>query len=258
MRIRVWKALAKGVLLESLRRKDLWVVAILGFLILMAAGALGFFGTEGLEVFVKDLAGTVLGLFSTVVAVMTASRLLPEEIQRKTLYPLLARPISRMDLLIGKLAGAIAVTWSAFFILAILTGFALATFGVAFEGIMLQYMLAKMLGLAVLCAVTLTLSTYMTPGGAATMSLVLAFGSSMIIRGLVLAYEGTSPAVQWVFKAVNWMLPQYGLFDFSSRASNIGWPLVPMWVLVALFIYAAIYSSAMVGMSWAKFRKQAL
>ena len=85
MRLRAYKALARGVILEALRRKDLWVVAILGFLIISAAGALGFFGIEGLEVFAKDLAVTVLGLFSTIVAVLTASRLLPDEIRQRTL-----------------------------------------------------------------------------------------------------------------------------------------------------------------------------
>lgn len=258
MKIYAWKAIAKGVVLESVRRKDLWVVAILGFLILIAAGALGFFGTQGLEVFIKDLATTVLGLFSTIMAVLTSSRLLPEEIQRKTLYPLLARPISRADLLIGKLLGAVLVSWTAFAVLAALTAIALGVFGVAFETIMIQYLVAKMLGIAVLCAVTLALSAYMTPAGAATMSFVFAFGSSMIIRALVLAYGAASPPMQVVFKFLNWILPQYGLFDLGSRASNIGWPMVPMWVLGALFLYALIYSSAMMSISWAKFRKQAL
>jgi ABC-type transport system involved in multi-copper enzyme maturation permease subunit len=258
VKFRVYRALAKGVVLESVRRKDLWVIAILGFLILMASGALGFFGTQGLETFVKDLAVTVLGLFSTIVAILTSSRLIPEEIQRKTLYPLLARPISRFDLLMGKFAGAVAVTWIAFLLLAVLTGFALTTFGVTFEAVMLQYLLAKMMGLAVVCAVTMALSTYMTPAAAATMSFVLAFGSSLIIRALVMAYESASPAMQVVFKFLNAILPQYALFDFGSRAANTGWAPVPAWIVGFLAAYALIYCASMLAMSWAKFRKQAL
>ena len=49
--VRIWWALARSVALESLRRKDLWVIAILGFLIMASAGALGFFGFNGLQVF---------------------------------------------------------------------------------------------------------------------------------------------------------------------------------------------------------------
>ena len=95
MKFTAYKPLARSVLLESLRRKDLWVVAILGFVIIIAASTLGFFGFDGLEIFAKDLAVTVLGLFSTIITVLTACRLIPDEIKNRTLYPLLARPITR-------------------------------------------------------------------------------------------------------------------------------------------------------------------
>ena len=179
-KLRIWRAIARGVLLESVRRKDLWVIAILGFIIILASSVLGFFGVAGLEVFAKDLAVSVLGLFSTIVAVLTSSRLLPDEIRNRTLYPLLARPITRFDLLMGKLIGAVLATWIGFLCLSALTGLALASFHVQFESVMLQYLVAKMMGLVVLCTVSLTISTYMTPQAAATMSFVLAFGSSMM------------------------------------------------------------------------------
>lgn len=258
MRIRVWRALCRGVLLESLRRKDLWVVAILGFLIICAAGALGFFGITGLQAFAKDLGVTVLSLFSTVMAVLTASRLLPDEIRQRTLYPLLSRPISRFDLLVGKWLGAVLVTWIAFLLLCALTAGALMSFHVSFEPVMAQYILAKMMGLAVLCAVSLALGTFMTPQAAATMSFVLAFGSSMLVRGLLMAYDASNPAIGWLFKLLNAILPQYSLFDMGGRASNSGWAPVPLWVMGFLFAYMLVYSLAMLRLSWSKFRRQAI
>ena len=73
----VWRALARGVILEAIRRKDLWVVAILGFIIVCSAGTLGFFGMSGLESFAKDLATTVLGGFSTILAIVTTGQIPP-------------------------------------------------------------------------------------------------------------------------------------------------------------------------------------
>lgn len=258
MRLAVWGALARGVVLESVRRKDLWVVAILGFVIMLCAGALGFFGAKGLQVFVKDLAVTVLGLFSTVVAILTTCRLMPEEVKNRTLYPLLARPIDRFDLLFGKFVGAVLVSWIAFFALALLTSLALLNFGVRFDLLMAQYVLGKMMGLVVVCAVSFALSLFMTPSAAATLSLILAFGSTMIVRGLVMGYEQASPALQPLFRILNAALPQYGLFDFGGRAANIDWGPVPAWVLGALFAYMVAYSAAMLVIGWAKFRRQAI
>lgn len=258
MKPRIWICLARAVVLESIRRKDLWVVAILGFLIMLSAGALGFFGAQGLQVFVKDLAVSVLGMFSTAVAVLVSCRVMPEEIKNRTLYPLLARPITRFDLLFGKFLGAVAVAWIGFLMLAALTSVALLSFHVQFDLLMAQYLLGKMMGLVVVCAVGIALSMYMTPAAAATLSFVLAFGSSMLIRALVLGYDQAGPATQWIFKGLNAIVPQYGLFDFGSRAANIGWGPVPAWVVGALFGYMVVYSAVMLSLSWAKFRRQAV
>lgn len=257
-KIIVWKALARGVLLDAIRRKDLWVVAILGFLIMASAGMLGFFGLNGLEAFAKDLAVTVLGMFSAIVAILTASRGMPEEIKNRTLYPLLARPITRFDLLFGKFIGATIATWVSFLMLVTLTAIALAIFGVRFEAIALQYILLKMMGLAVLCAVSQTLSCFMTPQAAATMSFILSFGGAMLGRAFVMAYPGAQPPMQVFFKVIYGILPQYSLFDIGSRVSNSHWSPVPMWVVGALAVYMAVYVTGALGLSWLKFRKQAV
>lgn len=257
-RLPVYRALARGVVLESLRRKDLWVVAILGFLIMLSAGALGFFGIEGLQVFVKDLSVSVLGAFGMVLAILTSSRLLPEEIKQRTLYPLLSRPISRLDLLIGKTLGAIAVSWIGFLLLAALTGFALLSFKVGFEPIMLQYVLAQLMRLVVVCSFCVMLSAYLTPAAAATMGFIFCFGCTMIVRAMNMGYAGSPPAVQGIFKGLNAILPQFQLFDLGSRAANLNWGMVPMWAMLFLVGYMAIYSAAMVSLSWLKFRRQAV
>ena len=257
-KIRAWKAIARGVLLESVRRKDLWIIAILGMIIILAASLLGFFGVRGLEVFVKDLAVTVLGLFSTIVAVLTASRQLPDEIRNRTLYPLLARPISRFDLLMGKFLGSVMATWIGFLSLAALTGVALVIFHVQFEWVMLQYLVLKMMGLVILCAVTITFSAYMTPQAAATMSFVTAFGCFTFVRGLDMASHGASQNMKMLFQFINDLLPQYMLFDEGSRAANVGWGTAPAWVALALFGYMLVYSAAVLSMGWSRFRRQAI
>lgn len=258
MNPRAWVTLAKGVVLESVRRKDLWVVAILGFLIMASAGALGFFGMSGLEAFAKDLAGTVLGGFGTIVAIIISTRLMPDEIRQRTLYPLIARPISRFDLLMGKYLGAVAVTTIAFLILTALVGVSLAMFKVGYEPVMLQYVLVRLMGLSIVCAVGIALSLVMTPNAASTMGFVLAFGSGLIVRALVMAYETSPGPMQPVFRVVNALVPQYGLFDLSGRAANQGWGPAPAWVVGTLILYAVGYSGAMLALGWAKFRRQAV
>jgi ABC-type transport system involved in multi-copper enzyme maturation permease subunit len=199
-----------------------------------------------------------LGAFSTIVAILTSTRMLPEEIKQRTLYPLLSRPISRLDLLIGKLVGSILVTWLAFLILATLTAIALFGFGVTFEPIMVQYLLGKMMGLALVCAFGLTLSIYMTPSAAATVGFIFTFGSAIIVRALTSGYEQAGPGTQFLFKFFNAILPQFTLFDLGGRAANVGWAPVPLWVMGFLLGYWLLYSSGLMALAWARFQRKAI
>jgi ABC-type transport system involved in multi-copper enzyme maturation permease subunit len=258
MRTHVWWALARGVVLESVRRKDLWVVAILGGLVVLATGLLGAFGMDGLEIFAKDLAVTVLSALSTVLAALVSTRAMPEEIRHRTLYPLLARPISRFDLLCGKLFGAIVVSWIAFLALAVVCSLALAAFHIHFEWIMVQYVIAKMMGLALVCVVGLTLSLVMTPAAAATLNLLIAFASGMIVRAMVMSAHEVPGWTLALYRVALAVIPQYGMYDLGGRVANIGWEPVPLWVFGGLGAYLAIYGACMLALAWLRFRRQGL
>lgn len=258
MKFRAIWSIARSVLTESVRKKDFWVVGILGTLIILSAGILGFFGFNGLQSFAKDLALTVLGLFSSIIAIITSCRLIPDEVKNRTLYPLLARPITRFQLLLGKLLGAWIVSSLSFLFLCVLTAVALSTFHVHFEAVMLQYVLCKILGIFLLCCVSFLLSLYLTQSAAVTLSFVLSMGTNMITRALLMSYPTATPAAQWTMKILHAMLPQYALFDLGSRAANSNWGPVPMWVLVALAAYAFVYGSGAFILGWNKFRKQAV
>jgi ABC-type transport system involved in multi-copper enzyme maturation permease subunit len=251
----VYKALARSVILESIRRKDLWVVAILGFLIVAASGLLGFFGVNGLEIFAKDISVTVLGGFSTVLAILVSSRVVPEEIKNRTLYPLLARPITRLQLLVGKFFGAVAVSWISFTVLLALTCVAMSIFGVAFSPVFFQYALLKMMGLVMVCGLAMTLSIFTTPSAGATISMLLCFGSTMIVRALLMANGSTAG---FGAKALSAVLPQVQLFDIGGRFVYPGWGPVPAGIVLVLVAYSAAYSSALVSLSWLKFRRQSV
>jgi len=258
VKFRAYWALARGVLLETVRRKDLWVVAILGFLIIAAAGTLGFFGFKGLEVFAKDLAFNVLGLFSTILAILTAGRQLPDEIKNRTLYPLLARPINRFDFLIGKLLGAVLASWIAFLALSAAAALALAVFGVAFEPIMIQYLFAKMIGLAFVCGLSMAFSVFMTPSAAVTTTFILALGGAKISQALTMSYGSASPGARILYRVVDALIPHYNLFDIGSRAAYNGWPPVEPWVVGFMLAYCLVYTGGLMTLSWLKFRVKAL
>jgi hypothetical protein len=104
----------------------------------------------------------------------------------------------------------------------------------------------------------MTLSIYLTPNASATMAFILAFGTPMIARGLIMSATSVGPFGKVVYATINGLMPQVQLFDLGSRAVYPNWAPVPMWVIGFLIAYGMTYSFAVLGAGWLKFRKQAV
>jgi ABC-type transport system involved in multi-copper enzyme maturation permease subunit len=253
----IWGALAQAAILEAIRRKDLYVAVILSILMIGAAATIGTFGVKGLEIFLKDVALTVVNLLSILITILFAARQIPEEVSRRTVYPLLARPIGRGDLLIGKFLGAFILSALALLLFALIAQGALWCYGISVGAIFGQYLLARLFSLALICAMTLMLSLFMTPSACVTISVLLAVGAQTFSQAVLLIYGPASATGKEILRATYFILPHLDLFDLSKKVSY-GWKPVDSWVMGALLLYATVFSALFLGIAMLRFRRQAL
>jgi len=205
---------------------------------------------------VKDVAFLTIGVLSTVLTVLIAARQLPDEVQRRTIYPLLARPIARGQLLFGKWLTAFVMAGVSFVFLAGTAYALLLLLGIPLKPIFGQYLLLKLLGIGWLCALVVALSVYLTPAANITLSLILAFGSGLFGRLLLMAHweRGVSAlGINWLYG----VLPHYDLFDMSQKVVY-DWSPVPWWVLGAMGLYALASGGLYLLLGWLRLRKQVL
>jgi ABC-type transport system involved in multi-copper enzyme maturation permease subunit len=256
-KLTVWGALAYASLLESIRRKDLWVAAILAVLMIVAAATVGRFGVTGLEMFLKDVTLTVVNLLSVILAILFSARQIPEEVSRRTVYPLLARPITRGDLIFGKFLGALALSTVSLLIFALIGWATLTFYGMGIGVIFWQYLLLRFLSLALICALTMALSVFLTPQATVTISLLLAVGSATFSTAVKLLHGTVGAAAQKVLEGMYFALPQLDLFDLSKKVSY-GWKPIQTTTVLVLFTYAAIHTAICLYVGIMRFRRQAL
>jgi len=55
----------------------------------------------------KDIALGSMGIFTSLLAVVATARLIPQDIEDRTIYTILAKPVARFEYLLGKLAGVL-------------------------------------------------------------------------------------------------------------------------------------------------------
>src|SRR5260370_40884119 len=101
-RWRAVSAVAALAVLDALRRKDLYVMAILCGLMIAAGRVFAAVGLWGLDTVIKDLTFGAVSLCSILLCILLATRQVPEELTRGTLYPTPARPIGRAQMLLGQ------------------------------------------------------------------------------------------------------------------------------------------------------------
>jgi ABC-type transport system involved in multi-copper enzyme maturation permease subunit len=252
-------AIAGVVIKELYRRKDFYVLFFLSALITLAAGSVNFFKDLVMVRYVKDICLLLIWLSTLIIAVITAARQIPAEKENRTIFPLLAKPVSRGQVIVGKFLGCWLATGLAvlvfylFFILVTVTrehDWQLLTYA---KSIGLQWL---MLGM-VIAMVLLGSVVFAAPSSNATICLVAIIGILFIGEHLNKIALRQSEPVRFITYSVYFVIPHFEIFDVRKQVvNNQVMPSLKACGLAAL--YAGAYVAVFLYGTWLVFRRQRL
>ena len=98
-------AISGIVIKELYRRKDFYVLFVLTAVITLLMGSINFFNDDKIVRYLKDLVLLLIWISSLFIAIGTTARQLPAERENRTIFPLLAKPVTRAQIILGKFAG---------------------------------------------------------------------------------------------------------------------------------------------------------
>jgi len=108
---RVW-TIALNTLVEVTRQKVFYFLLVFGLLMIVAANFFSIFtfGEEAQHIlqikFIKDTGLGAISVFGAIIAIVATAQLLPAELENRTIYTILAKPVHRSEFLLGKYVGA--------------------------------------------------------------------------------------------------------------------------------------------------------
>ena len=250
------KSLAVLSVLELYRRKDLLVVFVLSAVILLPLAVFTPFGVAGASRYMNEMALLLVWLFSLVIGLGVSSRLFPPEFESRTIYPMLAKPVARGTILVGKYLGALAASVSALavFYLAygVMTG---VRQGVWFPVVFVQAFILHIGFLVVVTALGLAGSLLLTPSANLTMSGLLIVGMLFYGQRLPSLAAAQSLPGRAVLTLIHWIGPHMEFFDLRQRVVH-AWPSIGWDVCLAVLVYAAGYAAACLAVAAAAFRNK--
>ena len=250
-------AIALNVFRESVRDKVLYNLVLFAILLIGASYLIGQL-TAGQDVkIIKDLGLSATSIFGLFIAVFIGIGLVSKEVERRSVYSLLAKPIYRHQMVAGKYAGltlTLAVN-VAVMTTALYAVLAYMRWGVpanvqqawdapALDPAMLKALVLILFELMIITAIALFFSTFSTPilSAAFTFALFIVGHLSTDLRNFEQVVE--SPAAAKLARGLYWVLPNLAQFDVKAQVVHA--QPVPLGYMVLTGAYAALYIAVLI------------
>lgn len=237
--------IARFTALETVRQRVPMVLVLFGILLTIGALLLGQLSVRQDEKLLKDFGLAAIDLFGAVIAVFLGTDLIAKEIQRKSLYPLLAKPLQRHELIFGRYLGLLGtLAWNVVLMALGLGAVLFARFHRADPGLAVA-VLGIFLSLTLLAATSVLFSSTSSPILAMVLTLAALFigRQSDILRNMS---QATTDIPDALAKTLYFALPNFRYLDFKNAV--VYGDGVPFDVLVTASVYAGLYSMALLAL----------
>src|SRR2546423_9177347 len=100
-------AITSNTLTELTRQKVFYVLLIFALILIGSSVFMERFSFEQEFQILKDISLGAMSIFSSLLAIVATARLIPQDIEDRTVYTILAKPVPRFEYLLGKLFGVL-------------------------------------------------------------------------------------------------------------------------------------------------------
>jgi ABC-type transport system involved in multi-copper enzyme maturation permease subunit len=252
-------AISNVVLLEMYRRKDFYVLFIVTALVTAVMGSVTFFNSTQIVRYLKALCLFLIWASSLFIAIGATARQLPAESESRTIFPLMAKPVSRAQILLGKFLGCWLACGVALVIFYAFFGCVAATreqhwpLANYFQAWTLHWaMLSIVVAMTLLGSLVLTaVSSNITITFIATVAILLV---GRYLHKVALSMSELSAIA---ITGLYYVIPHLELFDVRDRIVQ-DWPPIPWGIWLIALLYAAAYTALLLLVSWLVFRRKVL
>jgi ABC-type transport system involved in multi-copper enzyme maturation permease subunit len=257
--VRIVSTLALVTVREAIRRKlavNLLVFAVALVTASVVISSLTF--GEQYRVIVS-IALSAMEVFGTLIAAFLGASLVAGDVERRTVFPIVAKPVSRAQYVVGRYLGLVTTTTLNLLVMAAVFVAVLASYthGLAFVG---QTPLFATLGaLALQFAMIAAVAVFFSSFSSATLSAI--FTLALVVAGhvasdLVRYWAGKGEAAGWLGRALYLAVPN--LEALNLKEAMVYKDVLPAGTTATAFAYGALYCAGVVALASAIFTRRDL
>jgi Cu-processing system permease protein len=235
---------------EAVRDRVLYNLLFFALVMMASAILVGQISIDIEQLVIVNLGLSAISVIGLLISVFIGVGLVSKEIDKRTLYALLSKPLRRWEFVVGKFGGLVltlavntAAMAAALFLALFYVKHTLER-GDATVAVAVYFILLK---LALVVALAMLFSCFTTP------LLAILFTAGLYVAGLFVHQirdlkAGTlSPAIAVVMRALSYLLPNFENFDVTGAAAH--GRAIPGSLIAQNSLYAIIYCSIVLALA---------
>lgn len=251
---RIW-VVATNVFRSVVRDRVLYLLGLFTLILLLASRLLPEISSVAAEKTLVDLGLAAIAVFSLVVTLFVGSGLINREIEQRTVFTALSKPLSRSEFIIGKHLGLSAVTAVLIGTMGLVYLVVLQSYGIDFDwrymGLTLLFLLLE---LALLNAFALLFGVSTSSLLATLLTLAVYITGHLSPDVVKLARLTDNPGLQQAVKGLYLILPDLSQFNLRNDSVYGILPATP--TLIATAAYGVAYTVFILMLSSLIFSKK--
>ena len=249
-------ALATNTVRQAIRSRLLYTLLLFGLVLIGTSVAVSSLSYVERERIVQDVGLASIRLFGVGIAIFVGVGLIHGEIDRRTIYTLLSKPLSRKEFIVGKYLGLLLTVWMQLFIMSAAFLLVPWSVGAPLEGGHLAALGLIGVELMVVVAMATLFSSFTTPLLASLFSVGIYVAGQLTRDMRQLGSQSGDAGVGMLTDTLYRILPDLQSFNLTIQAVHgLAIPASEIWLPV---LYGMGYSALLLGLAILLFERRDL
>lgn len=247
-------AIALNTFREGVKDKIFYAIVIFGIVVMGSSRLVSTLSVGQIDKITKDLGLATISLLGLLIAIFVGTKLVYEEISRKTIYTIISKPITRSQFILGKYFGLLLIITVT---IAILTGFFFLMVYLHTSELnphLLKPIVLTFFELAVITSVAIFFSTFTSPISSALFTVGIWVAGHFSNDLKAFAQISDSSLSRSISTFLYYLVPN--LSNFNIRGEAVHGVQVPLMLLLFSIIYGLIYSAVVILVSTLIFERR--
>jgi ABC-type transport system involved in multi-copper enzyme maturation permease subunit len=241
------RAIALNTFKEAVRNKIFYLLIFFGIFFSLSSKLVSLLTIGDSIKILKDIGLASINFFSVLIAIFTGINLVYKEIEKKTIFFILSKPVERRQFILGKFFGLAITIFVALFIMTTVFSVFILIFSGTFDPNIILYFVFLFTELLIIISISILFSSFSTPILSSIFTIILYLIGHVIWTFNEFKYKLINPLEKYIAYLIYYLFPN--LEKFNVKSTLVMGDPIPLKIIASTLSYGFLYITAILLLS---------